>query len=194
MEKTLRCKLTGTRPLIMHNARLANPLDSYTRALKPLTSKQKKKDEELAEIASIESRGAMYETEDGNLGMPAVNVWRSIYDAAKAFKKGEDVKRGLRFNPSVLPLEINGGIEPCDPYIQNHPECLLYVSVVIQGRRVMRARPIIQTGWSVVIEFTLLTDVLNIEHLEPIFKRAGRLVGLCDWRPIYGTYSLEVLK
>ena len=37
-----RIRLVGTRPMIQHNARLANPLDPYTQALAKITGKRKK--------------------------------------------------------------------------------------------------------------------------------------------------------
>jgi hypothetical protein len=69
---------------------------------------------------------------------------------------------------------------------------LSYVSVVIQRRRTMRARPIIPTGWTATVEMLLLTDVLEAERLLPVLARAGRLVGLCDRRPIYGTFDARM--
>jgi hypothetical protein len=39
----LRMTCTGTRPLLMHNVRLASPLDPYAKRLKALNSKKVKR-------------------------------------------------------------------------------------------------------------------------------------------------------
>lgn len=194
MEAELNLRLTGTRDMLLHNARLANPLDPYTRAIKQINNKRKKTDEDYAQIAQIETRGAMYETEDELLGLPLANVWRSFYNAAKAYKLGEDLKRGLLFEPITVPFVIDGSHQKCETYLENGAENrVFYTSVVVQRQRTMRARPLVPTGWQAEVKFTLLTDVIQPENLQPVYERAGKLIGLCDWRPTYGTFEVEEL-
>jgi hypothetical protein len=192
MEAILTLKLTGTRPMLMHNGRLSNPLDPHTRGIAAIAKKTNKTDKDHAELASLEARGSMYETDAGLLGMPNINVWRCIYNAAKAFKLGEDIKRALIATLDVTPILIKGKTELCDTYIGDASR-ILYVPVVIKKNRTMRARPIIPIGWETTVSFALLTDVLQPERLTPVIERAGRLVGLGDWRPIYGTFRSEVV-
>ena len=42
-------KLTGQRPLLMHNGRLANPMDKYTREISTISGKRSKTDEDRRE-------------------------------------------------------------------------------------------------------------------------------------------------
>ena len=188
----LELSMTGDRPLIMHNGRLANPIDPHTRQLKAITSKRKKTDDDLIEIMVAESRGAAYETTSGLIGLPTSNVWRAVYDAAKAYKLGEDVKRSLLFAETVEPLEIDGRTWPVDEFLDD-PAHIDYRAVKIGRVRTMRARPLIPTGWQCSAIFDLLDDVLQPNMLGPVIERAGRLVGLCDWRPTYGTFAGELL-
>lgn len=187
----LKVRLMGVAPLLMHSGRLANPLDEHTQRLKALTGKRKKTDEDLREIALVEARGGCWETPAGKLGVPTAAVWRSIYDAAKAFKLGEDVKRSVQFSDTVSDLETDGKVWDCDDFIAAGN--FDYRSVKVSNRRVMRARPLVAEGWSSVHSFDLLEDVMDPRSLVPVFERAGRLVGLGDWRPTYGRFELEVV-
>lgn len=186
----LKLKLTGLRPMLQHNGRLANPLDPHTRALAALTSKRKKTDEDLIIIMQTESRGACWETADGKLGLPTANVWRCIYDAAKAYKLGEDVKRALSFEDVTEPLLVDGQEVSCEEFLT--PENIDYRPVKIMGRKTMRARPRVRK-WSSIHMLSLLEDVMDPRDLVPVLQRAGRLVGIGDWRPIYGTFEVEVI-
>lgn len=187
----LTLELTGTKPMLQRNGRLANPIDEYTRRLAALTGKRKKTDEDLIDIMQVEARGSCWETPEGLLGIPTAAVWRCIYDAAKAFKRGEDIKRALSFTDTTEPLLIDGDYISCDDFLSKS-ENLDYRPVKVQGRKTMRARPVVKEGWKATFHFDLLTDVIDPRDIAPILERAGRLVGLGDWRPIYGTFSAEV--
>lgn len=192
MERKIRLHLTGTRPMLLHNGRLANPLDPHTRAIAAIATKKKKTDSELAELAAMEARGGMYETAKGELGLPYDNVWRCLFDAGKAYKLGSAIKQALVPSPDIAVLIIGGKPQKCDTYVTG-PDRFLYGSVVVNGRRTMRARVIIPAGWEAEVKFVLLEDVLQAEKLKPVLERAGRLCGLCDWRPKYGTFEAEMV-
>lgn len=189
MELTL--KLTGIGPMLQHNGRLANPLDPLTRELQAIAKKRNKTDEDLAAMALVEARAGLYETVDGLVGLPNENVWRCIYDAAKAFKLGEDIKRALIAPVDTPPVTINGEHVKAETYLED-PAHMLYRSVKVQRNRVMRARPML-TGWQSEHTFELLTDVIDVGNLAPVLERAGRLVGVGDWRPLYGKFGVDVV-
>ena len=50
--ETLKIRLIGETPLMIHNNRLANPLNEYSRELKKLTKKRDKTDADVMEISS----------------------------------------------------------------------------------------------------------------------------------------------
>lgn len=183
--------IDGLRPMLQHNGRLANPLDPYTQRLKQFTAKKKKTDEDLMNILMAEARGAVYETTDGLIGFPTQNVWRSVYDAATAFRRGADIKRALSFEDSIEPLLVDGAHITVDKFLAV-PANIDYRPVAVNRAKTMRARPKVQLPWAATFAFDLLDDVIDARDLAPILERAGRLVGLGDWRPIYGTFSVEV--
>jgi hypothetical protein len=178
--------------MLQHNGRLANPLDDYTRQLRALTGKRKKTDDDLVTIMAIEARGGAYETADGFLGVPNEYVWASIYEAAKAYRRGEDIKRALLMDLDVVePLDLGAGPVPVDAFLAD-PAHVDYRPVGIGGKRTMRARPRIVPPWTSTHEAELLDDVIDLRDLAPIAERAGRLVGVGDRRPLYGTYELRI--
>lgn len=186
----LTLTITGNRPMLQHNGRLANPLDPHTQALKALTGKRKKTDEDLIAMMRTEARGASYETTDGYLGFPTQNVWRCVYDAAKAYKRGEDIKRALLADDNIEPLLVAGELVTIEDFLSN-PDNIDYRPVAVQRSRTMRARPLVK-DWSGTYHFDLAEDVIDARDLAPILERAGRLVGLGDWRPTYGTFTCGI--
>jgi hypothetical protein len=188
---TVRVTLTGTTPLILHNGRLANPLDPNTRALKALTGKRSKTDDDLAAMIEVEARGAVYETTDDEVGLPDANVWRAIQEAAKAYKRGQDVSRAVIYDPEhISPLLIDGTAASVDDFLRD-PANIDYRPVGINGRTVMRARPIIH-GWSSSHEFEVYTDIVMVDDLVMFVERAGRLQAVGDHRPQYGRFTATV--
>ncbi len=191
--KKLKVSIKGTRDLIMHNGRLANPLDPWTRAVKAVIEKKDKTDKGLIELMRVEARASIYETEKKEVGLPAEIVYASILEAARVRKLGMKIERGVRYDPITEPLFINGKIFNADKFIED-PKNIYYVSVGNRGNRVMRSRPIIKGEWRADYEFELDQNILNIESFVEILVYAGPYIGLCDRRPLYGTYKGEVIK
>lgn len=191
METQITLDIKGNRPLLLHNSRLANPLDPYARELKNLNGKRKKTDDDLLRIAEVETRGSLYETEDEHVGLPADNVWRCLLDASRKFRLGTVLQSALLPSSDVMPLLIDGRKVKVGDFFKADDR-VLYKIVVVQRNRIMRARPIVKGDWSVTARFTLLEDIMQPNMLEPIIATAGRLIGLGDWRPKYGTFDAQM--
>lgn len=187
--------VTGTKPLLVHNIRMANPLDPYTAKLKALVSDRKTRatDDGMRAIIAAEARGAIYETADGLVGMPMDNIYSSIQEAARAFKRGADIERALLYEPVVVPLRVGGKTWKVSEYLSTDIEQHIdYRPVVVnRGSKTMRARPIFP-DWAFSCEFQLVDEVMDLVDLRPIIERAGRFVGLCERRPRYGTFRADV--
>jgi len=57
--QTITFEVRGNLPLLMHNSRLASPLDKYSKELKSISGKRKKTDEDHELMALIEARGSL---------------------------------------------------------------------------------------------------------------------------------------
>ncbi len=186
-------RLTGTRPLVMHNVRLANPLDPYAKAHKELSGIRKKTDEIYAEMARVEYLGGLYE--DSTLGpyVPGEWVFASLVQGARLNALGKKVERGLLLGDTgdVNPLVYKGTRDK--DKLALDPNFGLLKAVRVGQSRVMRTRPCFR-GWSCEIPLFLDQDVLNFEDLVSIADRAGRYIGIGDHRPMYGRFTAETLK
>lgn len=184
-----RITLTGTAPMLMHNGRLANPLDPSTQALKALTSKRKKTDDDLLDIARAEFLGGLYIDPDVGPYVPGENVERAIRDGAVLTKNGTNVKRGLFIETDINPLAYSG---PRDAEGLWADENFRFIRTVRnQQNRVSRCRPIF-TDWRTSAEGTLDEAILDFRTLGSIVEQAGLYVGLGDWRPRYGRFTAEL--
>ena len=94
MLETIKVEITGSRPLLMHSDKFADPLNPLTKAHKELTSKRKKTDEDHEAIARSEWIGGMYIDEDGPY-LPGVNVEAALIAGAKLSKLGTQLKRSV---------------------------------------------------------------------------------------------------
>ena len=187
----LNITIQGRKPVLLHNGRLSNPLDPYTRKLKEKTSKRKKTDDDLQEIAMIEARAGMYDAPGDLMGIPNANVFRSILDSAKLDKLGKLLSQSFSFDDIVEPLLINRKTIKCDDYLTMEGS-LDYRSVKVGMSRVMRARAKVYPDWQSTHSFMLDEAILDLHLLEPVIERAGLRFGVGDWRPIYGTFDAFV--
>lgn len=185
--------LTGTRPVIMHNARLVDPLNPYTRALKEITDKRKMTIDDHHEKAVREWRGGLYWHESCGPYIPAENIERMLVDSAKITRDGMNIKRGVQVLADELddrfPLQYEG---PRDIQSLERNENYRFMAPIrTPSGRVMRCRPMFRE-WSVVATGHLDEFVLSPEDFTAIIMRAGRMIGLGDWRPRYGRFTAKV--
>ena len=52
--KILKFRFESVSPLLQHDDKMANPFNDYTKRMKAISSKRKKTDDDLMEIARIE--------------------------------------------------------------------------------------------------------------------------------------------
>ncbi len=193
---------SGGAPLVMHNERLADPLDSLTQALSEITGRRKKTLEDHAEMAYREFLGGLY-TDPGidwplngtkaKPVLPAWNVLRCLQDGAKRSKRGLDVPRGIHPLTEYASLIYEG---PTDPKkLWQDGSFALRKSVGVQKSRTMRTRPIFK-DWQAELTIEVDLNIWDVHTLTNVWKDAGTYAGLGDMRPVYGHFaaSLEEVK
>lgn len=186
--KTLNVRLTGVQ-LLTHNERLASKLDPIAREMSSIASKRKKTDDDLAELARLEFLGGVYETDDGLVGIPSWNVFKSFQEGARLNKLGRHVERGLLpMGVDIAPLKHDG---PNTARSMWDAGCYDQRSVKVGQSKVTRTRPMFR-NWSIDVAFALDTEILRRDEFEMVAENAGRLVGLGDYRPRFGRYDVEV--
>lgn len=193
MQVTLH--LDGLAPLLMHNERLADPLDPFVQALSEVTGRRKKSIAEHEEIAHIEFLGGLYTTPpityplNGAKAKPCVPAWnvvRCLQDGAKRQKRGADVLRGIVPLTEDAVLRYEG---PTDPEkLWKDGGFALRKSVGIQRNRTMRTRPFF-TDWQAELDVEVDVTIFDLHTLRKAWKDAGTYSGLGDMRPVYGRFA-----
>ena len=186
---------TGTRPLLMHSDRGVNPFDPLVKEKKKLTDKKTKKtDDDILEIARIDWELGMYFEDGVGPVMPAGNIHSAIQKAAGLVRQGKDIERGVQLMGDLaVPLLYDGprtvgglwgkgvGVSPFVDY-----------RAVGQGQvRVMRCRPIFRR-WGFEFEAEIDTTILDPEAFVGHVTRAGELLGIGDFRKLYGRFKIAV--
>lgn len=186
MYKAIEVELKGIAPLILHNGRLANPLDEFSKALKQISGKRNKTDQDHEEMARIEFMGGLYLDNSGRVVVPGECIESMLVDAAKKLKLGQQAKAGIICD-GLWPL-IYSGPKSADALWEN-PHFRDMRKAKIQRASVMRCRPIFRE-WSLKTTIHYLPDMLNESQVIDILKIAGRIVGLCDYRPKFGRFEV----
>lgn len=187
----LTVKVVGVAPLLMHNAQLADPLNKFTRAIKEICAKGRKKtDADLEALAKLEFMGGLYMDSKGHPAIPGECIEGMIRDGARKSRKGKDAQCGI-ISDGVWPLEYEG---PKDVEKLWHDERFRdYRGCGVNNARVMRMRPKFP-AWSLTFKVAYQPEVVNRSDLEKWLEDAGQLVGLCDFRPRFGRFEVESAK
>lgn len=189
--KTLNARLAGIGPLLTHNERLASKLDPVARQMAAISSKRKKTDDDLAELARLELLGGVYETDDGLVGIPTWNVFKSFQEGAKLNKLGRAFERAvIPMGPDIVPLKHDG---PSTVAAMWDAECFDQRSVKVGTAKITRTRPKF-VNWSLDATFALDTEVFRLDEFAMVAENAGRLIGLGDYRPRFGRYDVTIAE
>lgn len=186
--QTLRFRLTGVSPLVMHNGQLANPLNPIAKAMKRISGKRNKTDADFEELARLEFLGGLY-VHDGAPCLPGELVEGAFTEAAKKAKRGQQAKAGL-LSVGNFPLIYGGPSKPDDLWADDRYR--LAVGVRVQRNRIIRTRPIFR-DWACEISIDFMPGQLNRSEVEEMARTAGAVVGIGDWRPKFGRFTAATL-
>lgn len=194
-------RLEGSTPLLMHNERMADPLDPHARALAEISKKTRKTIAEHERMARVEWEGAIYHDPDqpgevnGSLGpyVPARQVWKMVALAGTQRKIGTTIERSLTIVEQRFPVRFSGPRDLDGLWDDGYWD---RSTIVVAKRRVPRTRPKF-VDWSIVAPFFVIRSELDFDDLEWAAERGGALFGVGDGRRIgFGrcNVTLEVLE
>jgi hypothetical protein len=188
--KKFRLTLSGTAPMLMHNAQLSDEFNPVVLEMKKITAKKTKKTEDDRwELRRLEFVGSLYYDQDAGPYVPAANIEASLAKAAGLTRNGQDVKRGVRIVTDVNPLGYRGPRNPDDLWKES--SFVHNASVKVGTARIIRTRPIFR-DWITEVEGVFDPTVVDFESLKMFAEKAGQLIGLGDWRPRFGTFDAEI--
>jgi hypothetical protein len=201
--KTIRVKLVSTEPMLIHSCEGVNPLHPITKAIKSITGKRGKTEDDLAELARLEYGQAIYHPDKltilkahddmvetpGQIGpyIPAENIEACIREGAKKDRKGKDAQAAILVSPAKVPIEYSG---PRDlKSLIEDPAFVDARPVVVNNSKVYRTRPRFNK-WALEFDINYLSDVMDEDQVMAALQKAGALKGLGDFRPRYGRFDV----
>lgn len=202
----VRLTAEGQTALVVHNERLADPLDTCTQAVAAISKKRNKTLADHEEVARREFLGGLYtspsvELDDkgaltGNGQLPVIPAWnvlRCLQDGATRQKRGKDILRGVQPLTQDAALIYDGPTNPLE--LWKAGTFTLRKTVGVQRARTVRTRPMF-TSWTVVLDVEVDALVIDVHTLKVAWADAGRYSGLAEMRPVYGRFegTLEVIE
>lgn len=189
MWKTLKFRITGTAPLLMHNGDLADYRYKWTKAIKKISGKRNKSEEDHEEMARLEWCGGLY-LKDGTPCIPGFVLESAIVGPggpARKVRKGKQAAAGVMV-VADFPLEYDG---PKDiEELWESKEFEFRWRVRIKGSRIIRTRPMFR-DWTVTVEVKVNPVLVDPEDIVSWMKVLGEEVGIMDWRPKFGRFKIE---
>lgn len=188
--KTVHLTLKGVSPLLLHNGRLANPLDKFARQLKALNANRQKQDEDYEKIAKVEFLASWYADEKGSYVLPGHNLEAVMHEGSKRSKNGKQVLSGAFIDCDPV-IDFIGSNKTLDELWAGGEHALMVSIRIKKSSRVMRTRPMLPTGWKCSFDVTYDPGVVSEEIIVRAFEVAGKEIGIGDWRPKYGRFVVE---
>lgn len=184
----IKLKVVGTAPLMMHSDKLANPLLPETKAHKELTSKRKKTDEDHLAIARSEFIAGAYWDEKVGFYIPGQNLDATFWAGAKLQRMGVHWKRGALVTTDKAKLLFDGPSTPEKLWEDTRfVDCR---GVKVGQSKLMRYRPVF-LEWAARVEVAVNTDVIDVADVKKAIEDAGKLIGVCEYRPRFGRFEVS---
>lgn len=190
----LKARLTGLGTLLMHNVRMADPLDEFTLRGRELMLAKKKKGADTAKITAElmrnEWEGGLYHDDHMGPYIPAESIRACLIEGARASRKGVDVQRAVIAVDNAR-LEYDG---PRDVKGMWSARMFDRRMVTIERKRVLRCRPKFR-DWSCVVNIQYVAEFMTHDTLFGYLCDAGLLAGLGDARSIgLGRFEVKEIK
>lgn len=198
MKQTVyRVTIQGIRPLIMHNGRLADPLDEYTKALKAVAKKGGKADDDHVEIGRVEFVGGLYHDEKIGPYLPTDNLQALIIKGSMKRKLGK-VFKALVEVPDPESGAPGYALQYAGPRdakgLWNDKRFVFRKGAKVGQSRVVRTRARFPTGWKLEFPIEVLSGGATKAQIEEALSDGGIYEGLGDWRPRYGRFEVLSIK
>ena len=187
---TKKFKVTGISALMLNNPRMINPRDKYAKALKQLTSKRNKTEDDMDAISKIEFYARWYVNDEGKYCIPASHFWRSLIEAAKENKLGKKIEKNVFINKDPV-IDFAGKDKSLEDLFKSENPCYVDVRAVgVKNSKIITTRAIIH-DWKCEVEVDYDMSQIDTSTLVEIFNVAGLRYGVGTYRQRYGKFMVE---
>jgi hypothetical protein len=189
----VRITMTGTSPLLLHNVRLASPLDPYSKRLKALNSKRNKTEDDRLAVARLEWEAGWYWDDELGPILPTASIRKCLIEGARLTKAGKKIERGVTPLDFQVPLVYNGPRDLVGLWGDGiGTEFVDLRSAVVQRNKVDRCRPKIR-NWSVSSDWLIDPSVIELDEFAGVTETAGAVQGVGDARSLmHGRFDAKV--
>jgi hypothetical protein len=168
-------RIRGVAPVLFHGW---NNEAVQEKAKAAKNSKAKKTDD-------VESY--VYRHENGNIGIKGTCLHGAIRETARYHQDPRSPRKSAMdlMKAAIIPLTevADLGVANWD-YIDRQ-------RVVVQRAAITRERPAMRPGWQAEFELLVtLPEYVGPDYLLQIINEAGRICGVCDFRPTYGRFQV----
>jgi hypothetical protein len=166
--------IVGTDPILFHRFDTENA-EAKAKAAKGSTEKK------TDNVESYVYRGAGNE-----LIWPGINFKGALRNAAKFKQDPRSSRKSMAdlLRAAVKVKDASFGVDTWD-YLDKRP-------AKVQQNGITRTRPAMKPGWKLSHEITvMLPEYLTPRMLSELCVDAGRLIGIGDYRPDFGCFSVE---
>lgn len=189
--KILKFKIEGVAPLLQHDDKTANPFNEYTKKMKAISSKRKKTEDDLFEMASIEWEASLYHTQQKGYFIKAECFEGTFLAAAKSFKLGQVFKQAFRIPTDPVFKFKHNKLTPSELFQMD--EYKDFRTVKVNNSKILRCRPIFNE-WSTVIEIWYDETRLDESDILKFVEYGGKYIGVCDYRPKFGRFNATQIQ
>ncbi|NER82724.1 MAG: hypothetical protein F6K42_24845 [Leptolyngbya sp. SIO1D8] len=155
--------------------------------MKQISSKRAKTDADFEEMSRIEWYASLY-ADKGRVCLPSEVLEAALICGSRKMKLGKQAQAGLFVQDNAI-LAFNGDHLSIDELWQRDQNRFT-VGVRIQRNKVMRTRFRVDE-WKSKIEVCFNDELLNPSQVDEILSVTGMQVGVGDWRPKFGRFSVE---
>lgn len=176
----VRITIRGITPMLFHRWSVEAIAE---KAAAPKGSEMKKTD-------NVESY--VYRDENDDICLPGEYLRQSVAEAARSIQDPRSSRASGRtlYKTCVVPLTELAPILD-DGKTSTKWDFLDTRRVMVQRQGVSRTRPGFAKGWEATIELQVLTpEYINFDQLHGRVVAAGRYVGVGDFRPTFGRFSV----
>jgi len=185
MINVITFKMTGISEILMNNPASMNEQGSTSVRTKKVLPKE-------------DAEKRLYLTEDGNFYIPSIAFLRGLWQGAAYQKIGKDSARSL-IQASVFLTEEQTVLlnKDTEKPISEYEIDSRTVVIKSTGGRIMRHRPKVK-NWMCLLSLEIDSDFIPADMLITLFNRAGRMIGVMDYRPekrgSFGRYTVELYQ
>lgn len=189
--KSISFHIRGTAPgILMHNPRMADPLDPFAKELKRLTKRKNRTEEQENEISRVEWEGSFYYDDKIGPYIPGWNIVAMFIEAAKKKKLGKDVKAAVISAEEKWPLIYTGPRKVPEMWAKGY---WLRRSMKMGTKRIIRTRPLFK-DWELKFTLEYMPQIMDHDTIGDLANDAAMIIGLLDSRPNYGRFEVVSVK